>query len=272
LKDLLRPLVRTCRRIITIPTRQRWWRQLRTRGYRSGLLALGERNNYAIPGAWVTLDWQDADFEIDLRETRRLPFEESSQRFIYSAHLIEHLDDESLAPLLGECRRILEPGGTLRLETVDGERLVRAYLDDDREFFSYFHDSYRTPAAASLPDSLELHNVLVGELSCHIHPAEGRHVGVTATKDEVDRRLAAGDLDAFGRWCVSLQTPEQYRSGGHINFHYYGKLRRMLEEAGFVNVERMQNGVTRASTVSLRKIERPHRAFYSVYVEGMSPR
>jgi SAM-dependent methyltransferase len=249
-------------------------RRLLTRGFSSGLIALGERNTYLIPGRWITVDWVGADVAADLRAGHVLPFGDGSQRFVYSAHLVEHLDDDSISRLFAECRRILQPGGWLRVETVDAARLVRAYLDGDRSFFDYFVRGYRQYAVerVGLPTAvLEPHNVLVGELSSYIDSkAEpGGHLPVVVSKPEVDRRLEELDLDGFGRWCVSLQTAEQYTSGGHVNCLYSEKLERMLREVGFQRVEHVRNGYS-VSELPLRGIERPHRAFYSLYVEAQA--
>jgi len=243
-----------------------------TRGYKSGLVALGERNTYLIPGRWVTVDWVGADVKVNLRDGGRLPFPRESQRFIYSAHLIEHLDDASILRLFSECRRILRPGGWLRVETVDAKRLVNAYLGGERSFFDYFVRGYRQYAVerAGVPTAvLEPHNLLVGELSSYLDSKTepGGHLPVVASKAEVDRRLEELDLDGFGRWCVSLQTTDQYTSGGHVNCLHFEKLERMLREAGFLSVADVRNGYSVAG-FPLRGIERPHRAFYSVYLEA----
>ena len=243
-----------------------------TRGYKSGLVALGERNTYLIPGRWITVDWVGADVSTDLRSGGRLPFADESQRFVYSAHLIEHLDDDSILRLFAECRRILRPDGWLRVETVDAERLVRAYLEGDEAFFDYFVRGYRQYAVerAGLPAAvLETHNVLVGELSSYIDSKAqpGGHLPVLVSKPEVDRRLQELDLDGFGRWCVSLQTADQYTSGGHVNCLYSEKLERMLTESGFSNVVRVRTGES-VGGFPFRGIERPHRAFYSVLMEA----
>jgi SAM-dependent methyltransferase len=243
-----------------------------TRGYTSGLVALGERNTYLVPGRWITVDWVGADVSTDLRSGGHLPFADESQRFVYSAHLVEHLDDDSMLCLFAECRRILRPDGLLRVETVDAERLVRAYREGDGSFFDYFVWGYRQYAVerVGLPASvLEPHNVLVGELSSYIdsRAEPGGHLPVLVSRSEVDRRLEELDLDGFGRWCVSLQSADQYTSGGHVNCLYLGKLERMLTEAGFSNVMRVQSGES-VGGFPLSGIERPHRAFYSVLVEA----
>jgi predicted SAM-dependent methyltransferase len=69
----------------------------------------------SIPG-WINIDNQGlpgVDQVLDVR--KGLPFRDVTS--IYAEHFLEHLSlDEGLA-LLRECRRVLAPGGTLRLST-----------------------------------------------------------------------------------------------------------------------------------------------------------
>jgi hypothetical protein len=245
-------------------------RWLLTSGYRSGCVAFGERNTYRIPPRWVTVDLEGADFNVDVRGGERLPFPDSSQRIVYSAHTIEHLDDAALGAFLHEVRRVLAPGGAIRLETPDAERIVSAYLDRADPLFERLAIEHREVLVEGLglpPAHCEPHNVLISLLSCYLD--RGRQVGPLAARDEVDRRLAESDPDSFGAWCVSLQTPAQRASGGHVNALYFEKLRTMLESAGFSGVRRLSNGVTEVPGLSLRWIERPGaRAAYSLYIEA----
>jgi predicted SAM-dependent methyltransferase len=58
---------------------------------------------------------------------RGLPYPDGAARWIYSSHLIEHMSRWQALALLRECRRVLEPGGVLRLATPDLAALVDEY-------------------------------------------------------------------------------------------------------------------------------------------------
>jgi len=59
-----------------------------------------------------------------------LPFDDGAVRGLFTEHFLEHLDrDEEVPVFLGECRRVLEPGGTLRIVVPDMERYLRAYVE-----------------------------------------------------------------------------------------------------------------------------------------------
>ncbi|MBM3940852.1 MAG: methyltransferase domain-containing protein [SAR202 cluster bacterium] len=59
---------------------------------------------------------------------RRLPFADGSMSAVYASHLLEHLYRDEARALLRECRRVLAPGGVLRLVVPDLESLVNEYL------------------------------------------------------------------------------------------------------------------------------------------------
>ena len=60
-----------------------------------------------------------------------LPYPDASAAYVYSSHMIEHLARWQALELLRECRRVLRPGGVLRLATPDLAAWVREYLDGD---------------------------------------------------------------------------------------------------------------------------------------------
>jgi SAM-dependent methyltransferase len=53
-----------------------------------------------------------------------LPFEDSSFDKAAAADLVEHLDDETFAAMLVECRRVLAPAGTLTIYTPNPRHLI----------------------------------------------------------------------------------------------------------------------------------------------------
>ena len=100
---------------------------------------------------------------------------------------------------------------------------------------------------------------------------------VYAAKQEFDQKFNSLDLEEFAAWCISLQTPEQRESGGHQNVIYFSKLKRTLEDAGFVDVIRTDFEFTTIPGLRLNQNDphsvqaKPHRRFYSLYVEATKP-
>jgi predicted SAM-dependent methyltransferase len=80
-----------------------------------------------LPG-WGNLDIAGEGALIwDLREP--LPIAAGKVRFVYSEHFIEHIGRDDAVRLFSHARRVMAPGGVVRVSTPDLKRLV----DDYRE-------------------------------------------------------------------------------------------------------------------------------------------
>ncbi len=96
--------------------------------------------------------WLDIDMQVGANIlTMRLPeglkrFSNNSVCHIYTSHFLEHLDyPQSALTFIQECHRILQPGGYLRIVVPGIEKIIRAYVEDDQEFFrvqEQFHPSW----------------------------------------------------------------------------------------------------------------------------------
>ena len=79
--------------------------------------------------AWTNVDLVPAGPDViscDLRHP--LPFPAASFQAVYAAHVLEHLVPAEAARLLAEVRRLLAPGGVVRIVVPDLEGIARAYL------------------------------------------------------------------------------------------------------------------------------------------------
>ena len=62
----------------------------------------------------------------------RIPHGTATVDIVYSSHMIEHLDRREAASFLAECRRVLKPGGVLRLVAPDVRWSVLEYMEKGR--------------------------------------------------------------------------------------------------------------------------------------------
>lgn len=60
--------------------------------------------------------------------TKPLPFPANSVSAIYGSHVLEHLYRSDAVQLLADCKRVLKPGGILRLVVPDVQTMARNYL------------------------------------------------------------------------------------------------------------------------------------------------
>ena len=68
--------------------------------------------------------------------TQPLPAEDGAFDWAYSEHLIEHISQAQAVVWLKDVRRVLRPGGLLRLTTPDLDRYASAYVGRDEAFFA----------------------------------------------------------------------------------------------------------------------------------------
>src|SRR5687767_14666998 len=99
------------------------------------------------PG-WLNSDIKDApgiDIVADVRVG--LPLETDSIDYIVSIHALPELPYTDLVPALAELRRVLKPGGVLRLALPDLERGIAAYQRGDDDYFHVPDEDARTVGA-----------------------------------------------------------------------------------------------------------------------------
>lgn len=139
----------------------------------------------AAMDGWINVDiarGSHIDVVWDLR--RGLPFADESCSAIFSEHVIEHLAKEDAEKLLGECRRVMQKGGVLRLSTPDAERFLRSYAGDGK-----FLEHPEFPRAIETP--LDRINMMMREDGQHLWVYDNaslllllRRVGFTACTEQ----------------------------------------------------------------------------------------
>jgi len=83
---------------------------------------------------WINVDNHPAPLAINL--DWGLPLPSGSARYVFVAHLLEHLFHPAQSSrLLAEIRRVLAPGGVVRVVVPDIEKYLRAYASGDEAFF-----------------------------------------------------------------------------------------------------------------------------------------
>ena len=97
------------------------------------------------PDGWINSDRKEApgvDLTCDILDG--LPLDDESIDYVVSVHALPELPLDRLVPALQELRRVLRPGGVLRLALPDLERGFRAYVDGDRDYFLVPDDAARS--------------------------------------------------------------------------------------------------------------------------------
>lgn len=126
-------LVRDARSLLSLPRRlghraeQQRLIQTYLDGHSVRKLQIGAGAN-ALPG-WLSTDKNlYAEGIVYLDATERFPFADGSFDCIYSEHMIEHIPWTAGLAMLRECRRVLKPGGRIRVATPDLRVLAGLYF------------------------------------------------------------------------------------------------------------------------------------------------
>ena len=81
-------------------------------------LQLGTSNSPMV--GWLNTDVLPTSRKVAyLDATRRFPFNNDVFDYVYSEHVIEHIEHERAVFMLRECFRVLKPGGKIRISTPD---------------------------------------------------------------------------------------------------------------------------------------------------------
>lgn len=79
---------------------------------------------------WTNLDLQPCDPAVKAWNVNLpLPFADRSFDAVYHSHLLEHLRPNEALSFLRECRRVLRPGGIIRIAVPDLETIAQLYLE-----------------------------------------------------------------------------------------------------------------------------------------------
>lgn len=230
---------------------------------------------------WINIDFHgdgEAVLPWDLR--RGLPMPDRSCDVVYSSHTIEHFDRDGARHFLMECRRVLQPGGVIRLVAPDLEGVVLSYiacLEAARRGDAGAADRYEW-IVIELLDQLVRHRS-GGEMLKHwcrdVVPAE----------DFVAERVGTEYLRARPH-CKGRVTPDVvpialdvgcFRLGGEVHQWMYDdySLGRLLEDCGFVQVHACTAGQSAISDFATYNLDtEPDGSVYkpdSFFMEAKAP-
>jgi predicted SAM-dependent methyltransferase len=78
---------------------------------------------------WTNLDFVSASKDVIAHDLRKgIPYFANEFDVVYHSHVLEHFKREEARAFIGECVRVLKPGGILRVVVPNLERLAKAYL------------------------------------------------------------------------------------------------------------------------------------------------
>jgi predicted SAM-dependent methyltransferase len=101
-------------------------------GLGTDLIGVRSAESGTEPGKVYLVDGRSLFTQLDIGKP--LPFEDGSMDWVYAEHLIEHVPLLTAIFWLTEVKRVLAPGGVVRLTTPDLRKYVQGYLGEDGFF------------------------------------------------------------------------------------------------------------------------------------------
>jgi hypothetical protein len=87
-------------------------------------------NTYVTDNGWINLDYNSTSPSVRRADLLgRLDLPDGGAELVYSSHFLEHIPRSEVSGFLGECFRVLAPGGGVRLVLPDLENICRTYLE-----------------------------------------------------------------------------------------------------------------------------------------------
>jgi predicted SAM-dependent methyltransferase len=119
-------------------------------------------------GKWKIVDMaKSANYVVNLND-KKLPFKDNEVMYIYCSHTLEHLEPDTIPPLLVEFKRVLSKYGVIRIGVPDCELAVKWYLKNPNRL-----KEKRMPSKPkSIPDTK------MGRLTSWFYtPGKGHRIG-----------------------------------------------------------------------------------------------
>ena len=182
-------------------------------------------------GSWLLDGWLNSDLYpgsagiLLLDARRRFPFPDDTFAYIYSEHMIEHLTFREGMAMLGECHRVLAPGGKVRVTAPDLAFLVDLYRGEGASGSS----------AGECENGSDEENGPVREGCSALQERFLKRYRRVRWREQVPGENGPPAWLAGERGYVINLFMRAY---GHQFIHDWGVLRGMLEQSGFSNVVR----------------------------------
>ncbi|MFN0085605.1 MAG: class I SAM-dependent methyltransferase [Blastocatellia bacterium] len=258
---------------------------------------------------WINLDLVSRSTDVVEHDlTRGLPFEAGTVDACYSSHVLEHLRPEEARFFLEEQRRVLKPGGILRVVVPDLEAISRLYLDslaavasgtDGAEFkYDYsllelYDQTTRERSGGELLKVWTSEKLGEREIEYILHrhgreaeeairalraPTGGAPPARRRLRETLDRARTFAAESAvsllLGRKSLRAFREGRFRNAGEIHRVMYDRysLRRLLASRGFTEItacDAEQSRIPAFSTYRLDSIDGETRKPDSLFMEAV---
>lgn len=249
---------------------------------------------------WINLDYSPVAPEVIRADlTGRLPLADSSVDVVYSSHFFEHIPVSLTAGFLQECRRILKPGGSLRLVVPDFENVCSEYLQQRQQghheqadflMIELLDQCVRKQQGGQLSAVLQAASSGQGGAlpADYILSRLGNYIDAPVVRQMTFKRIYSSLVQRaealYCRFVLSL-LPKVFRQQNvsmaavgelHAWVYDFHALQQALTVAGFAEVARLQAGSSRVADFPCYPLDIdaegiPRKGTGSMFVEARKP-
>ena len=171
--------------------------------------------------------------------TNTYPVDDGTFEWAYSEHFIEHLEPAAAVAWLADIRRVVEPGGLVRITTPDLRKYVSGYMDPGNRFFAEHWERLRP----------QLEQLLEGAYPSSADSKQAHHPGGTAPPGP------------------AFMVNQIFHCWGHRWLYDFDELRRVAMLAGFESEAVAEREFNHGRLREVAGLDREARSDESIYVE-----
>jgi predicted SAM-dependent methyltransferase len=233
-----------------------------------------------LRGDWRVLDYYSdyysydetlIDYPIDLEDLEQWPIESESYDLVYSSATLEHLSDDAIERTLEESYRILKPGGGIHITVPDTDFAFEKYLKRDVQWMQEIRGVGQKKNLRYPSEYIPEYFLIRWFASAHLREEvnhENRFESFLQTVQEDAEEL---EFEDFLRKYKSELPVDVHRRhpGGHRNWMTEDRVRGLLSDAGFDEIERIYARQSRFTELCYEGFD--PRPQWSVHVEAVKP-
>lgn len=212
------------------------------------------------------------DYPIDLEELEQWPIESDSYDLVYSSATLEHLSDDAIENTLKESYRILKPGGGIHITVPDTELAFEKYRNRDIQWMQEIRGAGEEGEDLGYSSEYIPEHFLIGWFATAYVREEVNHKnGLESFLQTVRKDVEKLEFKDFIEKYKSGLPVDVHRRhpGGHRNWMTEDRVRGLLSDAGFEEIERVYARQSRFTELCHEGFD--PRPQWSVHVEAIKP-
>jgi predicted SAM-dependent methyltransferase len=187
---------------------------------------------------WTNIDMISFSNQVMVHDLRKgLPFVSESFDAVYHSHVLEHIKRHDVSKFLLEIKRVLKPGGVMRVVVPDLENIARAYLHNIEN-----HDR-REWMTIELIDQMT-RTEPGGQMKVYLEKGIEKEFVLSRIGDEAKKiwEISKTETTNFKKYLKKIKHKfKNFRDSGEIHQWMYDRysMKKLLEDNGFANIKSM---------------------------------